>query len=233
MNGWKPNSDGKLVNFNYHAVFISINSLLHSSTRTEASSPITVLYIFKLIFSNCPKKQKAKEKKKKERERERERERVAQRIAAPNILRDPKAFFSLPLSLAHTINTHSQALFPLSLSMTIEEQKPEEEMCRTIEVVSSANVAAINHCDLPVEAAADEFYGEEPYIPPLNFSMVDNGIFRSGFPGSANFSFLQTLGLRSIMYVATIPLIPSFTFMFSSEERTHNYKHTHISMFCA
>jgi tyrosine-protein phosphatase SIW14 len=114
--------------------------------------------------------------------------------------------------------------------MTIEEQKPEEEMCRTIEVVSSANVSAVNHRDLPVEAAADEFYGEEPYIPPLNFSMVDNGIFRSGFPDSANFSFLQSLGLRSIMYVATIPLITSFTFMFSSEERTHKHTHKYICL---
>ncbi|KAI4383236.1 hypothetical protein MLD38_009101 [Melastoma candidum] len=29
--------------------------------------------------------------------------------------------------------------------------------------------------------------------------MVDNGVFRSGFPEPANFSFLQTLGLRSII----------------------------------
>lgn len=38
-------------------------------------------------------------------------------------------------------------------------------------------------------------------VPPLNFSMVDYGVFRSGFPDIANFSFLQTLGLRSIMLV--------------------------------
>ncbi|KAJ0240177.1 Tyrosine-protein phosphatase DSP2 [Hirschfeldia incana] len=41
--------------------------------------------------------------------------------------------------------------------------------------------------------------GELNLTPPLNFAMVDNGIFRSGFPGSANFSFLKTLGLRSII----------------------------------
>ena len=41
--------------------------------------------------------------------------------------------------------------------------------------------------------------GEEIFVPPLNFAMVDNGVFRSGFPDSANFSFLQSLGLRSIL----------------------------------
>lgn len=43
------------------------------------------------------------------------------------------------------------------------------------------------------------------YVPPLNFSMVDNGIFRSGFPNSSNFPFLQTLGLRSIIYLCPEP----------------------------
>ncbi|KAK4259335.1 hypothetical protein QN277_005677 [Acacia crassicarpa] len=28
--------------------------------------------------------------------------------------------------------------------------------------------------------------GDEIFIPPLNFAMVDNGIFRLGFPDSAN-----------------------------------------------
>ena len=40
---------------------------------------------------------------------------------------------------------------------------------------------------------------EELFVPPLNFAMVDNGIFRSGFPDSANFTFLQSLSLRSIL----------------------------------
>ncbi|KAL6975667.1 Tyrosine-protein phosphatase dsp1 [Sarracenia purpurea var. burkii] len=47
--------------------------------------------------------------------------------------------------------------------------------------------------------------GEELYIPPLNFAMVDNGIFRSGFPNPANFSFLQSIDLRSIICLCPEP----------------------------
>ncbi|XP_041003037.1 tyrosine-protein phosphatase DSP1-like [Juglans microcarpa x Juglans regia] len=79
----------------------------------------------------------------------------------------------------------------------------EEEICRTIEVVSSP-APVVNHLK-SVPAADDDCNGENPYIPPLNFSMVDNGIFRSGFPDSANFSFLQTLGLRSIICLCPEP----------------------------
>ena len=37
-------------------------------------------------------------------------------------------------------------------------------------------------------------------VPPANFSLVEDGIFRSGFPEPSNFGFLETLNLRSIMY---------------------------------
>ncbi|XP_073308960.1 inositol diphosphatase DSP1-like [Primulina huaijiensis] len=47
---------------------------------------------------------------------------------------------------------------------------------------------------------------EEPlFLPPLNFSMVDHGIFRSGFPDTPNFPFLETLGIRSIIYLCAEP----------------------------
>ena len=42
---------------------------------------------------------------------------------------------------------------------------------------------------------------EKAVIPPLNFSMVDRGIYRSGFPNKKNFTFLERLGLRSILYL--------------------------------
>ncbi|XP_021724572.1 probable tyrosine-protein phosphatase At1g05000 isoform X3 [Chenopodium quinoa] len=43
------------------------------------------------------------------------------------------------------------------------------------------------------------------FVPPLNFSFVDNGVFRSGFPEPPNFPFLQSLGLRSIIYLCPEP----------------------------
>ncbi|KAK4282971.1 hypothetical protein QN277_014279 [Acacia crassicarpa] len=42
-------------------------------------------------------------------------------------------------------------------------------------------------------------------LPPPNFSMVEDNIFRSSFPRSPNFSFLQTLNLRSIIYLCPEP----------------------------
>lgn len=51
----------------------------------------------------------------------------------------------------------------------------------------------------PAVGDDNERDGEELLVPPLNFAMVDNGIFRSGFPDSANFDFLKSLGLRSVI----------------------------------
>ncbi|KAL6912050.1 hypothetical protein ACP4OV_000855 [Aristida adscensionis] len=45
----------------------------------------------------------------------------------------------------------------------------------------------------------------EGLVPPLNFAMVDDGIFRSGLPGAANFRFLLSLNLRSIVYLCPEP----------------------------
>ncbi|RWV99062.1 hypothetical protein GW17_00038055 [Ensete ventricosum] len=39
------------------------------------------------------------------------------------------------------------------------------------------------------------------FVPPPNFAMVGCGLYRSGFPDAANFCFLTTLRLRSILYV--------------------------------
>ena len=48
------------------------------------------------------------------------------------------------------------------------------------------------------------FYKKIPslLVPPLNFAMVSQGIYRSGFPNKKNFAFLKKLNLKSIMYLS-------------------------------
>ncbi|KAK9063171.1 hypothetical protein SSX86_017041 [Deinandra increscens subsp. villosa] len=41
--------------------------------------------------------------------------------------------------------------------------------------------------------------GELTYHPPINFATVEDRIYRSGFPQSSDFPFLDTLGLRSVI----------------------------------
>jgi hypothetical protein len=40
---------------------------------------------------------------------------------------------------------------------------------------------------------------EEELIPPENFSMVENSLYRGGFPKKKHFPFLQRLRLKSIL----------------------------------
>ncbi|KAG5545642.1 hypothetical protein RHGRI_017952 [Rhododendron griersonianum] len=75
-----------------------------------------------------------------------------------------------------------------------QDETQGEDTCRTIEVAV-----------VEPPSSKTENFDEEFHVPPLNFAMVDNGIFRSGFPDTANFSFLQTLGLRSILYLCPEP----------------------------
>ncbi|CAO2832577.1 unnamed protein product [Amaranthus hypochondriacus] len=44
---------------------------------------------------------------------------------------------------------------------------------------------------------------DDVLIPPSNFSMVEEGLYRSGFPEPSNFGFLETLNLKSIIYLCT------------------------------
>ncbi|XP_006357982.1 probable tyrosine-protein phosphatase At1g05000 isoform X1 [Solanum tuberosum] len=71
--------------------------------------------------------------------------------------------------------------------------------------LSPVPTADDNPYDFEVNYSCADDNEEDFFIPPLNFAMVDNGIFRSGFPDVDNFSFLQTLGLRSIIYLCPEP----------------------------
>ncbi|KAL2317025.1 hypothetical protein Fmac_030901 [Flemingia macrophylla] len=71
------------------------------------------------------------------------------------------------------------------------QYQQETQMCRKIQLTISDHTSDDD--------------ADDPFIPPLNFAMVDNGIFRSGFPEPSNFSFLKTLRLRSIIYLCPEP----------------------------
>ncbi|XP_054797331.1 tyrosine-protein phosphatase DSP1-like [Prosopis cineraria] len=65
---------------------------------------------------------------------------------------------------------------------------------------------------------------EDCFVQPINFAMVDNGIFRSGFPRPANFSFLKSLGLRSIVYLCPEPYPEeSLDFLKSNGIKLHQF----------
>lgn len=40
------------------------------------------------------------------------------------------------------------------------------------------------------------------YIPPINYGMVEEDLYRSGVPNELNFPFLEKLQLRKVVYVA-------------------------------
>ena len=44
-----------------------------------------------------------------------------------------------------------------------------------------------------------DYIDEDEVLPPSNFAMVEKGVYRSSFPMRKNFTFLEKLGLRTIL----------------------------------
>lgn len=42
------------------------------------------------------------------------------------------------------------------------------------------------------------------FVPPLNFALVEDGIYRSGFPMPINYPFLTRLGIKTIIYLGDL-----------------------------
>ncbi|XP_057435771.1 tyrosine-protein phosphatase DSP3 [Lotus japonicus] len=56
-----------------------------------------------------------------------------------------------------------------------------------------------------VEVDSGDESDDDVLVPPTNFSMVEDCIFRSSFPNPSNFPFLRTLNLRSVIYLCPEP----------------------------
>ncbi|KAJ3146611.1 tyrosine-protein phosphatase required for protection against superoxide stress (By similarity) [Geranomyces variabilis] len=61
------------------------------------------------------------------------------------------------------------------------------------------------------------------YIPPLNFGLVEENLYRSGQPNDLNFPFLEKLGLRTVVYLA--PEVPSQRFLNFIEDQDATLHH--------
>lgn len=48
----------------------------------------------------------------------------------------------------------------------------------------------------------DDVWAPATFIPPLNFGMVEEDLYRSGLPNELNFPFLERLKLKKIIYLA-------------------------------
>ncbi|KAL2476756.1 putative tyrosine-protein phosphatase [Abeliophyllum distichum] len=99
-----------------------------------------------------------------------------------------------------------------------EEEINGSDTCRTIEVeVVESLSPPPRPPPLKLSYSGDNFEVDELFLPPLNFAMVDNDIFRSGFPDTANFSFLESLNLCSIVYLCPEPYpVPNMEFLKSN-----------------
>jgi hypothetical protein len=64
---------------------------------------------------------------------------------------------------------------------------------------------AMTQClsNLQAEAALKGSLHPAVVVPPINFSMVAPGIYRSGHPNKKNSGFLRGLALKGIMYAGS------------------------------
>ncbi|KAJ8331499.1 tyrosine-protein phosphatase required for protection against superoxide stress (By similarity) [Batrachochytrium dendrobatidis] len=61
------------------------------------------------------------------------------------------------------------------------------------------------------------------FIPPLNFGLVEERLYRSGQPNELNFPFLEKLGLKTVIFLA--PEEPNQRFLNFIDDQEINFFH--------
>uniref|UniRef100_A0A0A9CXX1 diphosphoinositol-polyphosphate diphosphatase n=1 Tax=Arundo donax TaxID=35708 RepID=A0A0A9CXX1_ARUDO len=88
---------------------------------------------------------------------------------------------------------------PAAAASFSEEDEEQEDG----DAMPPSACAILLHREREGEAAAP---GEELLlVPPLNFAMVNHGVYRSGFPDVSNLPFLESLRLRSVLCLCPEP----------------------------
>ncbi|XP_078439617.1 inositol diphosphatase DSP4-like isoform X2 [Wolffia australiana] len=83
----------------------------------------------------------------------------------------------------------------------MEDESSDDEEIEELD----EEMEAFNGDGLLLAEEGKNLIAEGLYVPPLNFAMVDSGVYRSGFPAADNFGFLETLNLRSVLYLCPEP----------------------------
>ncbi|KAI9340013.1 protein-tyrosine phosphatase [Zopfochytrium polystomum] len=60
-------------------------------------------------------------------------------------------------------------------------------------------------------------------IPPMNFGMVEDNLYRSGQPNELNFPFLEKLNLKTVIFLA--PEEPNQRFLNFIDDQELNFQH--------
>ena len=79
-------------------------------------------------------------------------------------------------------------------------------------------IQSIGLSNWPFNGQDDQDLYQEALIPPENFNMVCEHVYRSSFPKKKHFRFLQKLKLKSVLYV-----IPFFFHLRLSWDINNNY----------
>ncbi|KAJ4815771.1 Phosphotyrosine protein phosphatases superfamily protein [Rhynchospora pubera] len=138
-------------------------------------------------------------------------------------MRDPEPQCKTARDATQHQREHIPSTYPYSSSMTeaiiitnqepeldeedVDEDEDEEEEDKEVISVQSYSMPPSYSLPYPTSGAGVVTEGGENrhFVPPLNFAMVDHGVFRSGFPNVSNFPFLQSLGLRSVLCLCPEP----------------------------
>ncbi|KAI9229746.1 MAG: protein-tyrosine phosphatase [Piptocephalis tieghemiana] len=65
------------------------------------------------------------------------------------------------------------------------------------------------------------------YIPPQNFGIIEDGLYRSGQPNELNFPFLEKLGLRTVIWLA--PEEPNQRFLDFVDDQEIDLRHLGVA----
>lgn len=87
---------------------------------------------------------------------------------------------------------------------TTLSQSTVSVLCRRNSPPSLLNQTSTEQAETAQEHKNNTILNKEAFVPPLNFCLVEDSIYRSGFPMPINYPFLKQLGIKTIIYLGDL-----------------------------